>query len=872
MLDDNWYLKSVEEVFSLLQTNEEGLSRSEAKKRLSDVGPNCLEKEKDRSHLRILWTQFCSLFVLILLVVAFIKLFFHGLLDGIVLIVTVLLMVMIGFFQEVKAEKALDALKKLSAHKSKVKRDGKISSVFSENLVPGDVIALEAGDTIPADARVISTVHLRVKEAMLSGESMPVEKSAEKLPHPVAFFDRHNMVYAGTIVVHGKAIAVVTHTGMATQVGQIAKSLQSIHAETTPLQKNIQQIGNWSLVFIVAIVSVLGGIAFLRGMGIWDVVFLAVAAAISAIPEGLPAAVTITLALGVHTMAKRHAIIRKLSVVETLGATTLICSDKTGTLTMNQMEVQSVYTRKKGVQSCLKPLEKSFDLDLVARVGILCNDAQLGKGSEFIGDPTEGALLQVCRKLGFDLAAMKTEFPRKAEIPFSSETCYMATLHDPGFVFVKGAPETILAMSASILDGEQVRPLEEKDSLHIHAAIEEMTDRALRLIAFGYRDIAHPIEELKEEAFQDQLVFAGMMGLWDPPRLEVIDSIRLCQKAGIRVVMMTGDNPHTAAAIAKELGIDAESVVVGQDLELLQEGSFTETLQKTSVFARVEPSHKLKIVKGFQALNHVVAVTGDGVNDAPALEAAHIGIAMGMMGTDVAKEAADMVLSDDRFDSIVAAIQEGRAIFSRLQNIAAFLLTACTGELVGLLINVSVFGAAPLLPLQILWINLVSGSLVAIPLGFELSSSHEMSAPPRGLRSGFISRFMIYRMSFLAILLGLGSVFVFFYGHTHFSLDKARTLVLTYIVGFEWMMALQMRSPYLTVGELGWLTNRPLLGSIGIAILLQLMILYTPWFQHLFSTSALSPKDWGMVLLPCFVIFLIETGRKKFSKKRSFHE
>ena len=868
-MTDDWYLKSIDETFFLLQTDEEGLSSPFAAERLKTEGLNQLATLKDRSLFSILLHQLLTPFVVILVIAALIKFFTQGAIDGIVLIVTVILMVMIGFFQEMKAEKAMSALRQLSAHKTKVKRDGKVQVILSEFLVPGDIILLEAGDTIPADARIVTATHLMAKEAMLTGESMPSEKNAKIQEKALPLFERKNMVYAGTIIAFGKATAVVTHTGMATQIGKIATSLHEIKPQPSPLQKNIKSIGNWMILIIVGIVLFLSVISLYSGMSLIDVVLLAVAAAISAIPEGLPAAFTITFATGVRLMAKKNAIIRKLSVVETLGSTTLICSDKTGTLTLNQMTVKALYVDGKILQFPFRMMEHPLVRQMFT-IGVLCNDAHLvkrGISVDAIGDPTEIAILVAAQQKGIESSFLNEEFPRQAEIPFLSENCYMATLHrdkERKLICVKGAPETILSMSASILSNEGVIPITEDEKKKINSAIEDMTDHALRLIAVAYLMSEERSLDLKESTFSKHLIFAGMFGMIDPPRKEVISAIASCKEAGIRVVMITGDNPLTATAIAEELGIPSAYVVTGQDLELLQESALKETLQKTSVFARVEPTHKLKLVQEFQKLGHIVAMTGDGVNDAPALEAANIGIAMGITGTDVAKEAADMVLADDRFDSIVAAIEEGRSIFSRLQNICAFLLTACFGELIGLILNVSVTGLAPLLPLQILWINLISGSLIAIPLGFEDKVGGEMKIPPQHPESKLISKGMVYRMSFLALFLGFGSVWIFHYGYTHVPLDKARTMVLTCIAAFEWAMAIHMRSSRLTLKQIGFFTNIPLLGSIGIALLLHLTILYVPVMQGLFHTISLSFHDWLMVLIPAAVIFVVEMVRKKY--------
>ena len=874
-MEEKWYSLSVEETLLALNASRHGLSDVEVQARQKRFGLNRLPVSSDSSFWALLFQQFRTPFALILAIAAAIKFFVSSHLDGAVLVVTLFTISLISFFQEMKAERALRALKQLAAHKSKVKRDGQLQIVLSEDLVPGDLILLEMGDVVPADARLTEISNLRINESMLTGESVPSEKHTEPFPDGSSFADRKNMVYSGTAVVYGRGAAIVTGIGIHTELGKIAVTIQQIKPEPTHLQKSITSIGNWMMVFIFCAVLFFFAISFYRGIGLIDIFLLGVAAGISALPEGIPAAFTITLSAGMHLMAKRNAIIRKLNAVETLGTITIICSDKTGTLTCNQMTTTTLYSLEKTFQIDDRPIDLKHDMVFkrTLEIGALCNDAQLSLKDiepKIIGDPTEGALLLAANQAGIDLGELTNDFPRIGEIPFLSENLYMATLHfskEKHWIYVKGAPEKIISMCSSILTEKGFIPLEEMHIERINSAIEQMTQQALRLIAVAYCEASPHVRALSHEHFQGRLIFTGIFGMIDPPRKEVVHSIELCKKAGIRVLMITGDNPMTAAAIAKELAIGSSTVITGQELQTISDEELREKVKIVSVFARVEPLQKLRIVRALQSMGHVVAMTGDGVNDAPALEAANIGIAMGISGTDVAKESADMILSDDRFDSIVAAIEEGRAIFNRLRNICALLLTTCCGELFGLITCVLLIGLAPLLPLQILWVNLASGSLIAIPLGFEPKTHTEMNHPPRDPRSGLIFRGMIYRIAVLAALLGIGVFLTFDYAYSQWSMEKARTITLTSIVVFEWLLAVLMRSDEVSLRKTGLLKNMPLLLSIGLAVIFHLSILYVPLFCELFGTEPMNLRDWSFALLPGVTIFILESLRKALFPK-----
>jgi Ca2+-transporting ATPase len=867
-MESRWYLESLEQTLEALQTSREGLSPEEVAKRLKRFGKNHLDIVKDRSLWVLFFSQFLTIFVFILAGAALIKFVLGHFLDAVVLVATVVILVFIGFFQEMKAEKALRALKQLSAHKSKVKRSGQIHVIDSKFLVPGDIILLEMGDKVPADARLLEVNRFTVDESMLSGESIASEKSTEALKEDVSLPDRKNMVYAGTVVSFGKAVAVVTETAERSELGKIASTLETIEQEPTPLQLNVQSISRWMAVSIVIAVSILIVIGLYSGMELSEILLLAVAAAISAMPEGLPAAFTVTLASGMRLMAKRNAIIRRMSAVETLGAATVICSDKTGTLTCNQMTATTLFADGKILSLQQAIDEKGKVLEKCNQIATLCNDASLSNSKDLliVGESTESALLTAAIQSGIDVSELKQKYPRIGEIPFISENRYMATFHNndgKSFVFIKGAPEKILSFSSSILKEQGNIALGAKEQEEVQSAISQMSEQALRLIAVAYCEVENG--KFQEEDFRGKLVFCGIFGMIDPPRPEVIKAIGLCKKAGVRVVMVTGDNPITAFAIGKTLGIESKETLSGQELSALDDQALREKLKTTSIFARVEPIHKLRIVKAFQALGGIVAMTGDGINDAPALEAANIGVAMGISGTDVAKEAADIILADDRFDSIVAAIEEGRAIFNRLRNICTLLLLTCFGELFGLMLSVFATGLAPLLPLQIIWVNLASGAMVSIPLGMEPKIGNEMSYPPRSSSSRLLYSGMMYRIVFYAMLLGFGIFLIFQYGLKQYvDLDKARTMALCSLLTFEWLITLKMRSAELPMRKLGIFKNRILFMSIVLAISLHMCILYIPFFRELFKTEPLSLQEWGIVVIPGVFAFLIETLRKEF--------
>jgi Ca2+-transporting ATPase len=882
-MQEKWHNLSPDEALLALNSRRSGLTATEAKARLLQYGPNELKRKKKTPPILVFLRQFLSPLIYVLLVAAIISIIVEHFIDAWVIMGVLLLNAVIGFMQEIRAERAMEALIQMAAPKARVRRDGKVKLLPTRGIVPGDILLLETGDRVPADARLIEIFNLKANESTLTGESMPVEKRTKALGENVPVAERKNLVYAGTIVTYGRATAIVVRTAMSTEIGKIATAIQEIKPEKTPLQKSVGKLSQYIIALFLGILGLLVVVGILKGLGWLEMFLLAVAAAVSAIPEGLPAVVTVVLAVGMRIMARRNAIIRKLVAVETLGSATVICSDKTGTLTLNEMTVHRLYVDGQWIEvagqgyepwgefhrdgQILNP-ESEPSLTLLLRIDALCNDALLTCEHEFcsiFGDPTEGALVVAAAKAGMDKEKLQRIFPRLDEIPFQSEKQYMATLH-PGdgrkVVYVKGAPERVLSLSKYLLKGHKVAPLAEADAESIMQANTALAGEAMRVIATAYVDLPSELEELKDEDIRGNLVFVGLAAMIDPPREEAKEAMRLCQQANIKVVMITGDHKVTAESIAHQLNLPQGKAITGTELHEMSDGELSRQVDNISVFARIEPLHKLRIVNALKSRGHVVAMTGDGVNDAPALKAANIGIAMGITGTDVAKEASDMILADDNFASVVAAVEEGRAIFNRLRNVIFFLLSTNLGELLALILTILFIGKAPLLAVQIIWVNLVTDTAAAIPLGLEPKFGDELKQPPRHPKVGLIFPGLLFRIGFLAMLMGVGIFLIFNWAQARMSLEEARTIAFCSMVAFEWFRAFNARSDEHTIFRLGVFRNRWLLLSIWIAIMLQLVVIYVPFLQVAFSTVPLSIEKWGIALLAGGTLFVIEEARK----------
>ncbi len=812
--------------------------------------------------------QFKSPLIYILLIAAVVTFFLAEYIDTGVIMAVVVLNAVIGYVQEYKAEESMKALKKMVMPRAKVIRGGAEKEINSEELVPGDIVLISSGAKIPADLRLFSTVELRVDEAALTGESLPVEKATVTLDEKnLSPGDQINTAFTGTIVVSGRGKGVVVETGHRTVLGQIAETVRDVRAVKTPLQQRLEKFARIVGIVVIGFSVVVFAAGVSRGEAASDIFVTAVAIAVSAIPEGLPIAVTIAMAIGVGRMSRRNAIVRKLPAVETLGSTTVICSDKTGTLTKNEMTVKLVYDGQhvydvKGTgyeprgEILLNRIptlkQKGLNLEAVLRIGLLCNESNLYEedGSYKVeGDPTEGALIVSAIKGGLDTVEEKKEYPQLAVLPFESERGFMATLHSHQggkLVFVKGAPEKILDMCTQCnIDGAL-------QSKHIVETAQQFAKEGLRVLAMAYKKIPADVEEITHQEVKADLIFAGLQGMIDPPRPEAVKAIEESRKAGIRTVMVTGDHAVTAVVIAKKLGIvggEAE-VIEGRDIESMSREELFQKVKTVSVFARVSPHHKLLIVEQFLKHGEVVAVTGDGVNDAPALKIAHIGVAMGRTGTDVSKEASDMVLTDDNFATIFAAVVEGRVVYDNIKKVTYFLIATGFAELLAILGSIILGLPIPYLPAQILWLNLVTNGLQDVALAFEPAENDVLTRKPRNPKEGILTRLMLERTILTGVILAVGTLFVF---QERLSagvpLERARTAALTTMVFFQFYQALNSRSETQSVFSMNPLKNPFLFVSMVAAFFAHMAVLYVPPMQFIFRTEPLSATVWVQILL-----------------------
>lgn len=901
-----YYDQEADSVFEELGTSGAGLSSEEAEKRLEKYGENQLKEKEKVSVLRLFLSQFKSILIFILIIASIISALLGEAIDAVVIIFTVFLAGTLSFVQEYRAEKAIELLKSLTAPEALVIRNGAEKKIPSQKLVPGDIILLQTGDRTPADARIIKEFNLKIDESSLTGESVPVQKSIETLPSETPEADRKNMAYTGTVVAYGRGVAVVTATGMNTAFGELAGLLGTIERSRTPLQESLDKFGRWigiATLIIVAFVAILG---VFYGFPLLDMFLWGVALAVAAIPEALPAVVTVGLGLGVRRMVKRHALVRKLPSVETLGATDVICSDKTGTLTQNKMTVERIYTNEHILKVTGKGYspegeffqgEKKISVDDVHLRTLLlgsalCNDSGLFEEDgrwEIKGDPTEAALVVAAAKAGLQKDDLDQKYPRLGEIPFSSERKRMTTFNkldagsdlfpDGGLVaFSKGAPEVILSSCTKILLEGEMRPLSPELRHEIPEQVREMADQALRVMALSFLPLneENSPENLSSGKFtadeiEKDMIFSGLTGMRDPPREEVKIAIRTCEDAGIKTVMITGDHKITASAIARELGILKESdlTLTGTELDALEDGEFEERVEKVSVYARVYPIHKLRVVQALQNKGYVVAMTGDGVNDAPALKAADMGIAMGITGTDVSKEASSMILTDDNFASIVAAVEEGRNIFKNIRNFITYGLSAHIGEVLIVLISILGWQILPLLAVQILWINLITDGLPPMALSVEPPDSGLMKQKPRNVEVGLVTRREIAAGLGIGGLIALQALTVLIWAlDKGFPLEKLQTMVFALVVFSEMFNAFNWRSDRYSIFSLGFFTNRALIYAVLITVVLQLMVIYVPFFQKAFRTVPLSLFEWGVILALASTTLISMEFVKYISRKK----
>lgn len=861
----SYHNKSIKQVLADESTNAiKGLDTNEVKKRLDQYGENKLEEKDGKTLSDMIMDQFKDVLIIILVIAAIVSIALGEIIDGSFIIAIVILNAVLGVVQENKASNALKALKEMAAPAAKVIRNNKLEKIASSELVPGDIVVLEAGDYVPADIRLIESVNLKIEEAALTGESVPVEKEADALVDTDApLGDRENMAFMSTIVTYGRGKGVVTSTGMKTEIGNIANMLNEVEEEATPLQKKLAQFGKILGIVCLSVCTIIFILGIIRDEPLLEIFMTSVSLAVAAIPEGLPAVVTVVLALGMQRMVKRDAIVKKLAAVETLGSTTVICTDKTGTLTQNKMVVTKLFDGNHiwdvsgvgystvGQIVCENGECTSDTLERIMQVSVLCNDAKIVKEKEdIIGDPTEGALVVLGAKGGYPQEELNKNYPRVDEFPFDSERKLMSTIHqrkDDRIMYTKGAPDVILSRCTKININGEIQPITEEHINRIKEINDKFANNALRVLGFAHKVVTEGVDIIQEEK---DLVFLGLTGMMDPPREEAREAVKLCKRAGIRVVMITGDHKTTASAIAKDIGIidEQSEAMSGTEINGYTDVEFKEKVKHVSVFARVSPEHKVKIVKAIKSNGDIAAMTGDGVNDAPALKQADIGVAMGITGTDVAKEAADMVLTDDNFASIVDAVEEGRVIFSNIRKFVGFLLSCNFGELLLILVAMLINWGSPLVPIQILWINLVTDSFPAFALGLEGKEEGIMDEKPRDPNAPITDKDMLIAIGFQSVALAVAGLAAYWLGVQQGGVEAGQTYCFITVIVGELLRAYSARSEENFLLKMKVFGNKYLNYSVLLALILLFVVVYVPFLQPIFSTTSVPLADLGIII------------------------
>ncbi|MFA9192174.1 HAD-IC family P-type ATPase [Flavobacterium sp. FZUC8N2.13] len=886
-----WHVIDYKEVLENFESSLQGLELEEVETRRQKYGANELKRKNKDGILKVLWRQINNPLIWVLIGSSTLATALGKITDGMVVLAVVVVNSIIGFIQEYKAGKAIEALSNMVPENATVIRNGNIITIPVSEIVPGDIVQVAAGDRIPADMRIIQQKNLQVEEAALTGESVPSQKTTEAVTPDAVIGDRKCMVYSGTLVVSGTATAVVVKTGMDTELGKISDMLNETVDLDTPLTKKLGVIGKYLTIGIVAITAIIMFIGTYRALGQGVLLFdalkesliFAIALAVGAIPEGLPAVVTISLAIGVQRMAKRNAIIRKLPAVETLGSTTVICSDKTGTLTRNEMTVSELWNYNYSIQVTGVGYHKAGvfkqnnaelaalpeDMLLLLKKAVLCSDANvLYTANEYSisGDPTEVALVVAAAKAGISIDGLRQEIPRKDVVPFDSEKQYMATLNDN--IILKGAPEVVLKRCSTHVGGVNL------DTQKIISQIELLGSKGMRVLAIAQKTQSKS-DEISVDDIENGFEFIGLIGMIDPPRTEAIEAIKACHNAGITVKMITGDHHATARAIGMELNLSANgTVVTGVDLSKMSDAELDKTIQSTNIFARVAPEHKLRLVKALQKANDVVAMTGDGVNDAPSLKQSNVGVAMGITGTSVSKESADIVLADDNFSSIAAAVEEGRRVYDNLLKSLAFLLPTNLGLAFILIYGIIFFPfnpitkelLLPMLPVQLLWINLVAAIALALPLAFEVKEPNVMNRPPRKPDEALFNGFVTFRVFFVSILMTVGTIVLFSWEYSYSlstgmaqtdALARSQSIAVTFIIFFQIFYLINCRSLKESVFKIGLFSNGFIFLGIGSIMLLQAMFLYTPFMQKVFGTASLDGKGLFISFVAGSLIFVV---------------
>lgn len=866
----NFFDETIDSVYKKLDTNLDGLDKKERLKRLEKYGLNKIESEKKESKIIKFLKQFKDLMIIILLLAAvfsFVQAIINDepITDSIIIVVVVVMNAIMGFMQEEKAESAIEELKKMTTVNTKVKINGCVEVVDSESLVPGDIIILDAGDKIPADCRIIKAFSAKSDESILTGESVPVDKGEEKVASNSSLSERSDMLYSGCSLVNGRVTAVVCYTNYKTEIGKIATSLETKTDAETPLQKKINELSKvLSLIIGLIIVGmVIYGIC--QNNDILTIVMLAISLAVAAIPEGLPAVITITLSIGMNQMAKKNAIVRAMKAIETLGSTDVICSDKTGTITQNKMTIQEISINGICYSDTSKEIKGS---DLLEKIFILCNDVEVDEAGEFVGDPTEIAFFEYMKNLKKNPVDLKYSNPILLEVPFDSNRKRMSTVHDfsgKKMVLVKGGLDSILSVSTKYLKNGKV--IDIKDEVNNLKNIEkEMCDKSYRVLACAYKEIDEIPEKDPEKKLEKDLIFVGLVGMIDPPRDTVRDSIRECKSAGIRPIMITGDALTTAVAIAKSVGIikNADEGIEGKELDRYTDEELKEVVKKYSVYARVSPEHKVRIVNAWQKNGKVVAMTGDGVNDAPAIKTAHVGVGMGITGTEVTKGVADVILVDDCFSTIVTAVKEGRRIFDNIKNSVLYLLSSNFAEII--IVLFAMFnGFSILLPIHLLYINLVTDSIPSICLAFERASDDIMKRKPNGLNGRFFTPFFIASLSLASIVAAVSVVIAFVIGN-QINPSVAMTMAFLCLIMQEIMYSICCRNPHTSLFKQGIFSNKIMnYGILGVT-LVNVLVFFTP-IKHLFKIADLTLGQFGIITLITLISFvIIEISKCIFTK------
>ncbi|MBA4390628.1 MAG: calcium-translocating P-type ATPase, PMCA-type [Syntrophus sp. (in: bacteria)] len=864
MTQPHWHQEQIENIFKRIDSGRDGLTAGEAAKRLHQYGPNELQAKKKKTPAMMLLDQFKDFMIIILIAAAVIAGVIGEMTDTFVIIAIVIANAIIGFVQEYRAERAMEALKRMASSAATVIREGTPKKISSGEIVPGDLVAIEAGVIVPADMRLVEAFQVRAEEAALTGESVPTEKTEKALQDPtLSIGDRKNMLYKGTIIVNGRGLGVVIGTGMSTELGKIASMLQDEEETRTPLQKRLTVFGKKMAIAVLIICAIVFGMGLLRGEQPLLMLLTAISLAVAAIPEALPAVITVSLALGAKKMVKKNALMRKLPAVETLGSVTYICSDKTGTLTYNRMTVEEIYGNEKLLKSNDKAVAEY--VNLMAGIA-LNNDSQEDAEGAEIGDPTEIALYRIAKEHGFDKKKLESEFPRVAEIPFDSDRKSMTTFHkwsDGAFIaFTKGAPEMVIEKANRAWADDGPVSLDKAELLRVN---EEMASRGLRVLCIALKRWEELPGSYDPETVEQDLIVLGLVGMMDPPRDEAKDAVALCKAAGIIPVMITGDHPITAAAVARRIGIldenDSDTVLSGRELEDLSLEEFEKRVEHIRVYARVAPEQKLKIIKALQDKGQFVAMTGDGVNDAPALKRANIGIAMGITGTDVSKEAAHMILLDDNFSTIIKAVREGRKIYDNIRKFIKYLLTTNSGEIWTLFLAQLVGLPVPLLPIHILWVNLVTDSLPALALSVEPAEGDVMRRPPRNPKESIFAQGLGIQALWVGLFMAFLVLGVQFWG-VRSALPEWQTMVFTVLCLTQLGNALAVRSEKESFFRQGPFSNKPLLGAVVLSFVLQLATIYVPFLNPIFKTQPLSMIQLVLCIgISSLVFFAVEAEK-----------